>query len=184
MKLLFLSSLRTCDRCRGRKRFYFSWNLSRNESLKKFQETDHVTRCNACWNLFRSAVAHKFQPKVSTCDSGFSLYILFSLCRSCVAPKGICFLSFHKLCEYMHENKRKAPQGNITWPKLGKQNIQAKEVCFGRLVEHQSFGFLSNGVINSGTLLSQPFKIARSFCKLATPGIEIWYGKGNRTKSN
>ena len=31
-----------------------------------------VTRCNACWNLFCIAVAHMFQPKVSTCNSGFS----------------------------------------------------------------------------------------------------------------
>ena len=61
-----------CECCRSRKRFYSSWNLSRNESSKKFHETDHVTWCNACWNLFRIVVAHKFQLKVSTCNSGFT----------------------------------------------------------------------------------------------------------------
>ena len=88
------------SRCRSRKRFYFSWNLSRNGSSKKFHETDHVTRYNACWNLFRSGVVwHKFQLKVSTCNGClrmsivgflfvFSLYISFSRkirtrCRRC-----------------------------------------------------------------------------------------------------
>ena len=36
-----------------------------------------------------------------------SLYILFSQCRSCDVPKGICLLFFHKLCVLMHENKTK-----------------------------------------------------------------------------
>ena len=58
--LLFLSPLRLLR------------NLSRNGSSKKFHETNHVTRCNASWNLFRIAVAHKFQLKVSTCNSGVS----------------------------------------------------------------------------------------------------------------
>ena len=43
-----------------------------HQSSKKFHETDHVTRCNDCWNLFRIVVAHKFQLKVSTCNSGFT----------------------------------------------------------------------------------------------------------------
>ena len=67
----FFTTATVASRCRSRKRFYFSWNLSRNGSSKKFHETDHVTRCNACWNLFRSAVAHKFQLKVSACNGGF-----------------------------------------------------------------------------------------------------------------
>ena len=37
----------------------------------------------------------------------FSLYVLFPQCRSCDVPKGICLLSFHKLCVHMHENKTK-----------------------------------------------------------------------------
>ena len=41
----------------------------------------------------------------------FSLYILFSQCRSCDVPKGICLLSFHKLCVHMHENKTKFKRG-------------------------------------------------------------------------
>ena len=64
----------------------------------------------------------------------FSLYILFSQCRSCDVPKGICFLSFHKSCVHnactrIRRNFKETPlQGNITWPTLGKQNKQAKEV--------------------------------------------------------
>ena len=57
------------DRCRSRKWFYFSWNLSHNGNSKKFHKTDHVTQCNASWNLF--CVAHKFHLKVSMCNSGF-----------------------------------------------------------------------------------------------------------------
>ena len=45
--------------------------LVSQRKFKKFHKTDHVTWCNACWNLFRSAVAHKFQLKVSTCNGGF-----------------------------------------------------------------------------------------------------------------
>ena len=76
------------SRCRSRKRFYFSWNLSRNGSPKTFRETDHVTRCNACWNLFRSAVAHKFQLKfqrVTTALGPQSLlgYFLNLFCAAC-----------------------------------------------------------------------------------------------------
>ena len=66
----FFATATVASRCRSRKWFYFSWNLSRNGSSKKFHETDHVTWRNACWNLFRSAVAHKFQLKVSTCNGG------------------------------------------------------------------------------------------------------------------
>ena len=54
-----------------RPRFYFLWNLSRNGSSKKFHETNHVTQCNVCWNMFRSAVTHKFLLKFSTCNGGF-----------------------------------------------------------------------------------------------------------------
>ena len=51
-----------CDRCKNRQQFYyFTLYLPCNESSKRFHETDHVARCrNACWNLFRSAIAHKF----------------------------------------------------------------------------------------------------------------------------
>ena len=34
--------------------------MFRNGSSKKFHETDHVTRCNACGNLFRNAVHTSF----------------------------------------------------------------------------------------------------------------------------
>ena len=37
--------------------------------VPKQVSTFNVTRCNAC--LFLSIVAHKFQPKVSTCTCGF-----------------------------------------------------------------------------------------------------------------
>ena len=47
----------TLDRCRNRQQFYFTWYLPRNGSSKKFHETDHITRCNACWNLFHSPAA-------------------------------------------------------------------------------------------------------------------------------
>ena len=68
----FFTTATVASRCRSRKRFYFSWNLSPNGSSKKFHEIDHVTRCIACWNLFRSAAAHKFQLKVSMCNGGLS----------------------------------------------------------------------------------------------------------------
>ena len=55
-----------CNRCRSRIRFYFKWNLSRNGSLKKFQEADRVTQCNACrrvtaviFLLSKSTLFHK-----------------------------------------------------------------------------------------------------------------------------
>ena len=35
-------------------------------------ETNYVTRCKACWNMFRNAVAHKFQLKFSTCNNGLT----------------------------------------------------------------------------------------------------------------
>ena len=73
----FLTTATVASRCRSRKRLYFSWNLSRNGNSQKFHETDHVTRCNACGNLFRSAVAHKFQLKVSTCNGGLSFMFAF-----------------------------------------------------------------------------------------------------------
>ena len=53
--------------------------------FKKFHETDHVTRCNACLNMFRNAVAHKFQLKVSICKSGFNSH---------------CFAIYHALARY------------------------------------------------------------------------------------
>ena len=34
--------------------------------------TFYVTWCNACWNLFPSPFAHKFQLKVSTWNGGFN----------------------------------------------------------------------------------------------------------------
>ena len=73
----FFATATVASHCRSRKRFYFSWNLSRNGSSKKFHETDHVTRCHVCWNLFRSAVAHKFQLKVSACNGGLNVSISF-----------------------------------------------------------------------------------------------------------
>ena len=69
-----------CYRCRNRQRFYFTWYLPHNGSSKKFHETDHITRCNACWNLFRSAIARQFHLKVSTCNSSF-IYEIALLCH-------------------------------------------------------------------------------------------------------
>ena len=63
-----------CGCCRSRKRFYFLWNLSRSGSSKRFHETEYVTRCNTCRNLFRIVVAHKFQLTVSTCNGGLTFY--------------------------------------------------------------------------------------------------------------
>ena len=69
-----------CYRCRNRQRFYFTWYLPYNGSSKKFHETDHITRCNTCWNLFRSAIARQFHLKVSTCNSRF-IYEIALLCH-------------------------------------------------------------------------------------------------------
>ena len=83
VKLFFFFTTATVvSRCRRRKRFYFSWNLSCNGSSKKFHKTNHVTRCNACWNLFRSTLAHKFQLKVSMCNSGLTYQL------QTVVPRG------------------------------------------------------------------------------------------------
>lgn len=83
------STTRTfASHCRSRKQCYFSWNLSRNGSSKKFHETDYVTRCNACWKLIRSAVAHKFQLTVSTYNGGFrSISHIFSSFHCQIAEK-------------------------------------------------------------------------------------------------
>lgn len=43
------------------------------EVQNKFHETEHATLCNARWNLFRIAVAHKFQSNVSTCNIGLKV---------------------------------------------------------------------------------------------------------------
>ena len=43
---------------------HFETNFNVPEQVSTF----YVTWCNACWDLFRSAVAHKFQLKVSTCN--------------------------------------------------------------------------------------------------------------------
>ena len=70
--------------------------------------------------LVRNAVAHKFQLKVSTCNSGlidlFSLYVLFSHFRLRVATRGN---SFFQMSSYARaneriindKNKRKIPMG-------------------------------------------------------------------------
>ena len=52
-----------CDRCRSRKRFYFTWNLSRNGSKTKFSRNRpfYTLQSQLKLVLFRSAFAHKFQ---------------------------------------------------------------------------------------------------------------------------
>ena len=62
----------------------------------------------------------------------FSLYVLFCLFRPRYVHQGICLLSYHKLCiQYVHmtsfEKKKTVFWGTITWPEMGKQNIQAKK---------------------------------------------------------
>ena len=49
--------------------------MSRDRSPKTFHETDHVSRFNASWKFFRSALAHKFYLKASTCNNDFELPI-------------------------------------------------------------------------------------------------------------
>ena len=84
----FSTTTTFASHCRSRKRFYFSWNLSHNGSSKKFHKTDYVTWCNACWKLIRSAVAPKFQLKVSTCNGGFrSISHIFSSFHCQIAEK-------------------------------------------------------------------------------------------------
>ena len=78
--LVFSPTATVVSRCRSIKRFYFSWNLSRNGSSKTFHETDHVTRCNACWNLFRSAVAHKFQRVTAAFEVPLWIYRFEKVC--------------------------------------------------------------------------------------------------------
>ena len=52
-----------CDRCRSRKRFYFTWNLSRNGNKTKFLRNRpfYTLQSQLKLVLFRSAFAHKFQ---------------------------------------------------------------------------------------------------------------------------
>ena len=78
----------TLDRCRNRQQFYLTWYLPRNGSSKKFHETDHITRCNACWNLFHSAAAHKFHLKASKCNSGLinEIACCATCKKACVKP--------------------------------------------------------------------------------------------------
>ena len=78
----------TLDRCRNRQKFYFTWYLPRNGSSKKFHETDHITRCNACWNLFHSAAAHKFHLKAPKCNSGLinEIACCATCKKACVKP--------------------------------------------------------------------------------------------------
>ena len=54
----FSTTTTFASHCRSRKQFYFSWNLSRNGSSKKFHETDYVTRCYACWKNWFAALLH------------------------------------------------------------------------------------------------------------------------------
>ena len=82
-----------CECCWSRKPFYFSWNLSRNESSKTFHETDHVTWCNACWNLFGIVVPHKFQLKVLTCNSGFTEILQYLMQTDARLRSFLCTLS-------------------------------------------------------------------------------------------
>ena len=67
----FFTTATVASRCTSRKWFYCSWNLFRHGSSKKFHETDLVTWCNACWNLFCCAVVQKFLPNASTCNGDF-----------------------------------------------------------------------------------------------------------------
>ena len=67
-----------------------------------------------------------------------SLYVLFSHFRPRNVSKGIFLLLFHKLRIHMHVHKttfeETVSSSNTTWPEMGKQNVQAKEV-------HLLFGF-------------------------------------------
>ena len=61
------------------------------------------------------------------------MYILFSQCRSCDVTLESCFFEISSysrgVCTHNFMKRQKAnPFGNITWPTLGKQNVQAKEV--------------------------------------------------------
>ena len=74
-----------------------------NRKNNKFRQvsTFYVPRCNACWNLFLSAVAHKFQLKVSTCNSGLRLLQTFA------GPHWPFFLFVKKMkvCQSIRSNK-------------------------------------------------------------------------------
>ena len=74
VKLSFLSPLRSLQKLKA---VLLLVKLVSQQKFKKFHETDHVTRCNACWNMFRNAFSHKFQLKVSTCNSGLKLSLDF-----------------------------------------------------------------------------------------------------------
>ena len=76
VKLSFLSPLRSLRPLQKQKAVLLLVKLVSQQKFKKFHETDHVTRCNACWNMFRNAFAHKFQLKVSTCNSGLKLFLV------------------------------------------------------------------------------------------------------------
>ena len=108
----------TLDGCRNRQQFYFTWYLPRNEISKKFHKTDHITRCNACWNLFHSAGAHEFHRnnsglinEIACCGTrkkawvkpglhvvvsgGFHFSYKGCLCRTC-CPTGMTIWKQHR----------------------------------------------------------------------------------------
>ena len=62
----------------------------------------------------------------------FSLYILFSHFRPRDVLKGIFrlffFISYAKICMCIRRHlKETIPSSSITWSKMGKQNLKAKE---------------------------------------------------------
>ena len=65
----------------------------------------------------------------------FSLYVLFSHFRPRDATRGNSFLQMSSYARANvritnDKNKRKNSHEGITWSKMGKQNVQAKDVYF------------------------------------------------------
>ena len=113
----------TLDRCRNRQHFYFTWYLPRNGSSKTFHETDHITRCNACWNLFHSAAAHKFHLKASKCNSGLinEIACCATCKKACVKPglhvvaSGGFHFSYKARSPYSRLCRTCCPTGMTVW---------------------------------------------------------------------
>lgn len=73
--------------------------------------------CEAAWrSLLRTLNELNELPDL------FSLNVLFSQFKPRDVLKGICILSFCKLCMHMHMNRktfgRNSSLGNITWPEM------------------------------------------------------------------
>ena len=98
--LVVFTTATVASRCRSRKRFYFSWNLSRNGSSKKFHETGHVTLCNTCWNLFRSTIAQEFQLKVSMCNGGLTVMSVYEILTCKHRHSSKSYWAVHVLCSH------------------------------------------------------------------------------------